>query len=185
VSEIDDAYQRTQEGDQEAFTSWVRLCETPLRKSLRSFARYVDVESVTQEGLLRMWRLAPSLSLTGENASLRYALRLVRNLALDETRRLRRATRADIEALSRLPEGAVDPDPPTDDRVGQAIRRCLEKLPDRPREALLARLRGGSDHSLADGLGMKINAFLQNIVRARKLMAECLKRASVMVEDYV
>ncbi|MHC4210719.1 MAG: hypothetical protein ACYSWT_13510, partial [Planctomycetota bacterium] len=69
MSAIDDAYERTQEGDQEAFTSWVRLCETPLRKSLRPFAPYVDVESVVQEGLLRMWTLAPTLTLEGENAS--------------------------------------------------------------------------------------------------------------------
>jgi DNA-directed RNA polymerase specialized sigma24 family protein len=161
------------------------LCEPPLRKSLRGFARYVDVEGVVQEGLLRMWRLAPSLSLTGENASLRYALRLVRHLAVDETRRLGKATPEDLEDLKRLPEPTVDPDPPTDESLRMAIRRCFEKLPRRPHEALAARLRGGSDRSLDEGLGIKINTFLQNSVRARKLLDECLQRAGVKVQEYL
>ncbi|MHC4082696.1 MAG: RNA polymerase sigma factor [Planctomycetota bacterium] len=185
MSEIDAAYARTQEGDHEAFTSWVRSCETPLRKSLRSFGPVVDVEAVLQEGLARMWTLAPRLKLDGENASLRYALRLVRNLAIAEARRLGKATPADLEKLQRLPETVADPDPPADHWVQQAIRRCLEKLPPKPRAALHARLRGGPDRALASGLGMKLNTFLQNIVRARRLMAECLQRAGVKVEEYL
>ena len=121
MSEIDEAYERTQEGDHAAFTSWVRHCETPLRKSLRSFAAVVDVEAVLQEGLARMWTLAPRLKLKGENASLRYALRLVRNVALSEARRLGRATPVELEELEQRPEGAVDPDPPTDPGLRQAM----------------------------------------------------------------
>jgi DNA-directed RNA polymerase specialized sigma24 family protein len=185
VSEIDEAYKRTQEGDHEAFASWVRLCEAPLRKSLRSFAQAVDVESVLQEGLARMWTLAPRLELEGENASLRYALRLVRNVALSEARRLGRATPVELEELEKMPEGAVDPDPPTDHGLRQAIQRCFDKLPPKPRAALQARLRGGPDRELARSVRMKLNTFLQNIVRARKLMAECLKAAGVNVEEYV
>ena len=180
MSAIDDAYKRTQEGDQEAFTSWVRLCETPLRRSLRPFAPFVDVESVLQEGLFRMWTLAPTLMLEGENASLRYGLRLVRNLALSEARRLGKTGPEEQPS-----EPAVDPDPPADPWLRQAILRCVEKLPRRPREALLARLRGGPDRELASSLGMRPNTFLQNIVRARRLMAECLKGAGVNVEDHL
>jgi len=185
VSEIDEAYERTQEGDHEAFTSWVRLCETPLRKSLRSFASVVDVEAVLQEGLARMWILAPRLELEGENASLRYALRLVRNVALSEARRLGRAASVQLDEPEQLPEVAVEADPPADPWLRQAIQRCFEKLPPRPREALQARLRGGPDRELARSVRMKLNTFLQNVVRARKLMAECLRRAGVKVEEYL
>jgi DNA-directed RNA polymerase specialized sigma24 family protein len=184
VSEIDDAYRRTQEGDQEAFTSWVRLCETPMRKSLRRFARYVDVESVVQEGLLRMWRLAPTKKLEGENASLRFALRLVHNLAVSEARRLGNANQPEFVELTELPAVEVPPDPPADDWLRQVILGCLEKLPNRPRAALTARLRESPDRELASWLGMQLNTFLQNIVRARKLMIDCLKRAGVKLEDY-
>jgi len=185
LSPIDEDYGRTREGDAEAFTSWVRRCERPLRKALRPLARAVDTEAVLQEALLRMWRLAPTLALEGENASLRYASRLARNLALSEARRHGRVSAVELAELERLPQGAVDPDPPSDDLLIRALRRCIEKLPPRPRLALRARLTGLSDRDLARGLEMKLNTFLQNIVRARRLLDDCLGRAGVRVADYL
>jgi RNA polymerase sigma-70 factor (ECF subfamily) len=47
---------------------------------------------------------------------------------------------------------------------------------------LKARLEAeGNTHDgvLAEGLGMSLNTFLQNFTRARKLLAECLKKAGV------
>ena len=87
MSEIDALFRRTRAGEHDAFTAWVRLCEMPLRNSLRRFARAVDVEAVLQEGLLRMWRLAPTLELEGKDASLRMAHTIVRRLAISEARR--------------------------------------------------------------------------------------------------
>ena len=80
MTPIDQSFQRAQNGDPEGFTDWVRAVELPLRGTLRRFARHADVESIAQEGLLRMWRLAPTVKLEGDNASLRYAAVLVRNL---------------------------------------------------------------------------------------------------------
>jgi DNA-directed RNA polymerase specialized sigma24 family protein len=68
VTDLDDLYRRTQRGDSDAFTEWVRRVEPALRARLSPFARQVDVEAVIQEALLRMWRLAPKLELTGANA---------------------------------------------------------------------------------------------------------------------
>ncbi len=87
LSEIDHAFEGTRAGDAEAFAAWVRLVEISLRGSLRHFARAVDVEAVMQEGLLRMWRLAPALKLEGQSASLRFALRMLHNLAVSEALR--------------------------------------------------------------------------------------------------
>jgi DNA-directed RNA polymerase specialized sigma24 family protein len=182
VTGIDERYRRVQQGDPEAFASWVRLCEAPLHRSLRGFAAVIDVEAVLQEGLLRMWKLAPTLTLEGENASLRYALAIVRRLALSEIRRHRREVPADLAAGIDPPADPVRPDDP---QVARAIRACLDKLPPRPREAMLARLRGGPDRDLARAVRMKLNTFLQNIVRARRLLAECLRGAGVQVEDYL
>ena len=61
-----------------------------------------------------------------------------------------------------------------------ALAGCREKLPPKPQQALAARLegRGGApDATLAEGLGMTKNTFLQNITRARKLLKECLRLA--------
>ena len=185
MSSVDDDYMRTREGSEDAFASWVRCCEQPLRKILRPFARALDTEAVLQEALLRMWRLAPTLTLEGENASLRYASRLTRNLAVSELRRQRRVSHVELGELERLPAGTVDPDPPRDDRLRQVVKHCIEKLPARPREALLLRLSGQADRDLAASLNMKPNTFLQNIVRARRLLGACLERAGVRVAEYV
>src|SRR5690606_14601871 len=46
-------------GDTRAFGRWLAGAEAPVRDSLRSFARVVDVEAVLQEALLRVWQVAP------------------------------------------------------------------------------------------------------------------------------
>ncbi len=182
MTEIDVAFERVRAGDAEAFAAWLRLVEIPLRGSLRRFARIVDVESVMQEGLLRIWRLAPGLGMEGENASLRYAHRLLHNLAVSEGRRLRR-----FEPLGAVPQAdpateVPDPDPPSDPFLRRAVEDCLGRLPRQPRLAILARLREGGvrpDRDLAQGLNMTRNTFLQNVVRARRLLARCLQARGV------
>lgn len=183
MTPIDHAFLRTRHGDPEGFTDWVRAVELPLRGSLRRFARHVDVESITQEGLLRMWRLAPTIELEGKDASLRYALRLVRNLALREIERNRIYVPEDPEGND--PE--VLPDPPPDPGLRRILIDCFGRLPRRPREALLARIRRGGvepDRELAERLGMRLNTFLQNIVRARRSLARCLESHGVSSREY-
>ncbi|MCP3982089.1 MAG: hypothetical protein GY716_22515 [bacterium] len=183
MNDLDRAWETTRAGSHHGFSAWVKLCELPLRRSLRSFARVVDTESVLQEGLLRMWRLAPTKELEGENASLRMALRLVRNLAISETRRFGREVPEQLEdAEVHLEPGRLDAEP-SDPVLRKAIAFCVQKLPDKPRTALLARLGGGDDRDLAAGLDMRRNTFLQNIVRARKLLRKCLEGRGVRVEE--
>jgi DNA-directed RNA polymerase specialized sigma24 family protein len=184
MSEIDQSYSGAQAGNEAAFAAWVRLVEMPLRRSLQSFARGVDVESVLQEGLLRMWVLAPRLALTGRDASLRYAFRLTQNLAISEARRLGTISSVPLEETPDDPALRVDPDPLPDLRLRKIILGCIEKLPERPRRALRARLRdeGTSDRERAAVLGMKVNTFLQHIVRARRLVRTCLEKSGLRMD---
>ncbi len=182
MGETDLAFRRARSRDHEGFTDWVRRVEVPLRASLRRFARRVDVEAVLQEGLLRMWVLAPTLVLEGDDASLRYALRLVRNLALREAERLGRFDPLDPAGTENSTEATVDPEPPSDPALRQAILDCIARLPQKPREALLARLRGqglAPDRALAERLRMSLNTFLQNVVRARRHLARCLESRGI------
>jgi DNA-directed RNA polymerase specialized sigma24 family protein len=183
VTAIDRAFETAREpgsGGAEGFARWMSLVERPLRASLRRFARAVDAESVLQEALLRMWIVAQDASreIAGENASLRFALRVARLVALEE---VRRAHLAHLVALDGLEgdEPSVHPPPVEDAGLLRAIRDCLERLTGKPREAMLTRLRLGhasSDRDLAASVGMAVNTFLQNIVRARKSVALCLER---------
>ena len=164
-------------GDPGAFARWVACAEPPLRRSLFRFAASVDTEAVLQETLLRVWQVAGRVERDGKpNALFRMALRIARNLAIDEARRTGRVVEADPED-----EPAVEPREP-DPLLVRVILACLELLPPQPRRALLARLGahgGEEDGRLAHRVRMTLNTFLQNVTRARKLLLECLATKGV------
>lgn len=185
MTEIDSAFLAARAGDAEAFADWMGRVERPIRFGLRRFARAVDVEGVVQETLMRMWLLARDASrpLTGEDASLRFAIGMARNLARAEARRLGREAHLPIDDSL---EDSVPPDPPSDPGLARAIRECFEKLSRKPREALLARVRYGAttpDRSVAKLLLMSPNTFWQNIARARRQLADCLRGKGVPLEE--
>ena len=49
---------------------------------------------------------------------------------------------------------------------------------------MLARLKGLDDRTLAAELDMRVNTFLQNIVRARRLLRKCLEGKGVRLEEF-
>jgi DNA-directed RNA polymerase specialized sigma24 family protein len=167
-------------GDADAFARWLARTERPLRAALRRFAAAVDTEAVLQEALLRTWQVAPRVVADGRpHGLLRLATRIVQNLATSEARRYRLAP---VPAGDDLPELALEPLASPDDALRHAIATCRDKLPPQPRAAMAARLDDAGlrgDRELAALLGMRTNTFLQNITRARALLAECLRRAGI------
>ncbi len=173
-------------GDPRAFAAWLAGAEGAVRASLRSFARVVDTEAVLQEALLRTWQVAPRVQPDGRpNALLRMALRIARNAAIDEVRRARQDPTAieALEAALHREEGPAQPIP-VDPMLRERIEACRSALPRQPGRALAARLeaRGGiDDRALAEALQMQLNTFLKNVGRARRLLAECLSSAGVIL----
>ena len=135
-----------------------------------------------------LWQVSPRFVPDGRpNGTLRLALRIARNLALDETRRLR-AVQCDPETLERALHQAaevvepVEPDP----HLRRAIDDCRGQLPRQPARALTARIDSEgtkTDRALAQETGMQLNTFLQNVTRARRLMAACLEERGVRVAE--
>jgi len=170
-------------GDADAFARWLAGAEMPVRLSLASFATVVDVEAVLQEALLRVWQVAPRFEPDGEpNGLLRFGVRIARNLAVSELRRTktRPVEPADLEDHHAV--RASEPDP----MLRRAIVECRDKLPAKPREVLDARLHNAGaddDLTLAEALGMRLNTFLQNFSRARKLLAECLGKRGIAIDQ--
>ncbi|MFT5684958.1 MAG: DNA-directed RNA polymerase specialized sigma24 family protein, partial [Myxococcota bacterium] len=162
----------------EAFAVWLADAEPAIRRSLSSFAATVDTEAVLQETLLRVWQVAPRVKSDGRpNSLLRLGTRIARNLAIDQTRRNRvwPVEPADLEV-------SVEPSMP-DPMLRRAIQACREQLAGPASRALSARLDGRApDRELAEVLGMKLNTFLKNVGRARKSLAECLRRRGVTLE---
>jgi len=135
---------------------------------------------VLQETLLRVWQVAPRVQPDGRpNALLRLAARAARNLAISERRRPHAgpADPADVDLLAAAPAvSAQDP------FLRRALAACRDELPAKPAQALEARLGAGGlepDAALAERLAMRLNTFLQNFTRARRLLAECLKRHGI------
>jgi RNA polymerase sigma-70 factor (ECF subfamily) len=165
-------------GDPEAFGRWVAACEMSLRLGLRSFAASVDTEAVLQEALLRVWQVAPRFVPDGRpNGLRRLATRIARNLAISEGRR------PVNDATTEADELPSPPRPTSDPFLRRAIDECRRKLGDgKPAQALEARLASGGaepDETLAARLSMRLNTFLQNFTRARRLLAECLARHGI------
>jgi DNA-directed RNA polymerase specialized sigma24 family protein len=174
--------------DTHAFGRWMAGAEGPIRDSLRSFATVVDVEAVLQEALLRVWQVAPRFVQDGRpNGLLRLGVRIARNLAISEVRRTKSRPTAEDDLERRLAEDQPSdaegeaPDP----MLRGVIANCYERLPGKPKEALRARLdgAGSDDATLAASLHMRINTFLQNFGRARKLLAECLRKHGVVIDE--
>ncbi len=163
-------------GDARAFGQWVAGCEHPLRVSLKRYAASVDTEAVLQEALLRVWQVAPKFVPDGRpDALLRFAQVTARNVALSEIRRL--GTKP-VEEVGEVAIAAASPDP----LLRAAVKDCRDKLPGKPKLALDQRLESAGsddDHVLAERIGMKLNTFLQNFTRARKLLADCLKKQGI------
>jgi RNA polymerase sigma-70 factor (ECF subfamily) len=188
VSRLDTLLPAIVAGDSRAFGQWVAGAEARLRMSLASFAARLDVEALVQETLLRVWQTAGRVEIReagGGESSLRYAIRIARNLAISELRRARLSA-TEAPALERMLEAAGPvPEAPPDPLLRTAIRDCVEKLPKRPRAVFDARLLacgGRSDVELAAGLEMKTNTFLQNYGRARKLLVECLGGQGIVLD---
>ena len=166
-------------GDRLALMRWIAGADPVLRRQLRPMAARIDAESVLQEAYVRVWftagRCVPD---DRPNALLRYAARVVRNLAIDELRRARLVPTEQAALEAQLSEAVQEPEAP-DYMLRELIESCRRKLPPKPSLALQARLDaagGEPDTTLAERLHMKLNTFLQNIKRARELLAECLRR---------
>jgi DNA-directed RNA polymerase specialized sigma24 family protein len=172
-------------GDATAFARWLAGGEPLVRRALRSFAARVDVEAVVQEALLRAWQVAPRVVADGRpNGLLRLAIRSARNLAIDESRRSGRFV--DDDAAEETEEGPA-PAPP-DPFLREQIAICWDRVPDKPRSALHARLESagdGTDTDLAARCGMRLNTFLQNVGRARKHLVACLEAHGIRLDAHL
>ena len=92
MSQLDQHLPAIVAGDADAFGRWVAGAEARLRFSLTHLAARLDVEALVQETLLRVWQTASRIEVRpegGGESSLRYAIRVARNLAISELRRAR------------------------------------------------------------------------------------------------
>jgi RNA polymerase sigma factor (sigma-70 family) len=171
-------------GDAARFGRWAAASEQRLRLSLSRFAASVDVEAVLQETLLVVWQVAPKIEPDGRpNSLLRFAIRSARNRAIDQLRRQGREH--SVAHVQEQYDEALDHNDEPDPLLRSLVADCHEKLPNKPGLALNARLSPEApkpDRLLAAELKMTLNTFLQNVGRARRLLARCLESQGVRIK---
>ncbi len=115
-----------------------RLGPRVLSQAWRMLGDRTEAEDVTQEAMMRLWKIAPDWR-TGEARVSTWLYRVTANLCTD---RLRRRRVVPMDAAD-LPEQA-DPAAPVHEQMTQrarmdALQQALNQLPDRQRQAVVLR----------------------------------------------
>jgi RNA polymerase sigma-70 factor, ECF subfamily len=168
-----------QQGDSSAFDQLVERYQGPLLRFARGFVRdAVAAEDLVQETFIRLIRSAP---VPGSDGTLGpWLYRVCRNLAYDtrkmETREMQRRERA------AAPEPPVTP-------VGHSVqaetcaivRREMENLPEREREALRLKVdQGLSYNQISEVLGVKPGTVGWLVHQAMNHLTERLRAAQAI-----
>jgi DNA-directed RNA polymerase specialized sigma24 family protein len=174
--------------DDEAFKRWFIRCESPLRRSLRSFAELVDVEPVVQDAAFKVWQNASKITPDGRPG---FLLRWSKTVALNDARsKLRRSGDRPGQRVPLTDEDAFGSTSPTprDPFLLERIKRCLERLQSHQQRAFLARVSDSGarhDRELATSIDMGFDAFRQNLTRGRKALLKCLASFKIDVAEYL
>lgn len=97
-----------------------------------------EAEDVTQEALLKLWRIAPDWR-AGEAQVTTWLYRVTANLCIDRMRRRRRAGPA-LDAIPEPEDDSPSAAQAMQDRArAEALQGALDKLPERQRQAVILR----------------------------------------------
>lgn len=156
-----------------------RLAPRLLRYAARLLGDRTEAEDVTQEAMLRLWRIAPDWR-TGEAQVRTWAYRVTANLCTDRLRH--RRARPNV-ALDQV---ADPPDPTRSAEAGMiaadraaALNTALLALPDRQRQAVVLRhLEGLSNPEIAEILDTGVEAVESLIARGKRGLTALLSGQS-------
>ncbi|MEI6800565.1 MAG: RNA polymerase sigma factor [Pseudomonadota bacterium] len=163
-----------------------RLSPRVLGYATRLLADRAEAEDITQEAMMRLWRIAPQWR-TGEAQISTWLYRVVTNLCSDLKRS--RRTRAGV-GLDDAPEVAAA----TASAVASlmqadrmtALHRALDQLPDRQRQAVVLRhIEGLANPEIAQIMELGIEAVESLTARGKRTLAAILagRKAELGYED--
>lgn len=149
-----------------------RLTPGVFSLALRLLGDRGEAEDVTQEAMLRLWKIAPRWR-TGEAKPSTWLYRVTFNLATDRLRKRRTVPLCQIDE-------PVDGLPAADERMhrdarARALRAALGKLPDRQRQAVVLRhLEGLANPEIAGMMGLSVAAVESLTARGKRKLAQLL-----------
>jgi len=148
------------------------------RVAYRMLGDATEAEDVAQESLLKLWNNADRW-VAGSASIAPWLKKVTVNQCLDRLRRKRFASDEDV------PER--EDETPLADRqmeaveTGQAVKECIEALPDRQRAAvILTYYEEQPNQGAAESLEMQLKAFESLLFRARASLKGCVERKGVL-----
>lgn len=142
-----------------------------------------EAEDVTQEAMLRLWRMAPDWR-QGEAKVATWLYRVASNLCLDRLRKSRPRGLEEVAEPEDAAPGAVARLIEAD-RM-QALDRALAALPDRQRQAVVLRhIEGLTNPEIAAVMDIGVEAVESLVARGKKGLTALLsgRRAELGFED--
>ncbi len=131
-----------------------------------------EAEDVTQEAMLRLWRIAPDWR-QGEAKVTTWLFRVVTNLCTD---RLRKRRGVDLDAVPEPEDDAPEvARRMMDADRAAALQAALDSLPDRQRDAVVLRhLEGLGNPEIADVMEISVEAVESLTARGKRALARLL-----------
>ena len=162
----------------------LRLAPRVLAQAVRMLGDRAEAEDVTQEAMIRLWKVAPDWR-QGEARVTTWLYRVTANLCTDRLRRRRRAV--PLEAVAE-PE---DDRPDVPDRMMGAARQtaladALAELPDRQAQAVALRhLEGLANPEIAEIMDISVEAVESLTARGKRALAALLahRKAELGYQD--
>ncbi|SDX48751.1 RNA polymerase sigma factor [Roseicitreum antarcticum] len=163
-----------------------QLAPRLLRYAARLLGDLAEAEDVTQDAMLRLWRIAPQWR-AGEAKVSTWAYHVTANLCTDRLRRRRSRPGVALDQVAEPPDpgrgaeaGMIEAD------RAQALELALQALPDRQRQAVVLRhLEGLSNPEIAAILDTGIEAVESLIARGKRALTARLsgQRAALGYDD--
>ncbi len=160
-----------------------RLSPRALGFAARMLGDLAEAEDVTQEAMLRLWKIAPEWR-QGEAEPATWLYRVVRNLCTD---RLRKARGVGLDQIAEPEDGApsVEASLIAQDRAA-ALQMALNQLPDRQREAVILRhIEGLANPEIAQIMEISTEAVESLTARGKRALGLALspKREELGYDD--
>jgi RNA polymerase sigma-70 factor (ECF subfamily) len=151
----------------------LRLTPKVFGHAVRILGNRAEAEDVTQEALMRLWRIAPEWR-QGEAQVTTWLYRVVANLCTD---RLRRAGRG--VALDAVPEPQDGAAAPFDQMQAKArvdaLQMALNALPERQRQAVVLRhIEGLGNPEIAEIMEISVDAVESLTARGKRALSAAL-----------
>ncbi len=144
--------------------------------ALRFLGNRAEAEDVTQEAMLRLWRIAPDWQSGGARVST-WLYRVVMNLCIDLKRRQRGAD-LDLDAVPEPPDPAKGPPEQLQEMARHdALQGALMQLPERQRQAVVLRhLEELANPEIAAIMDISVEAVESLTARGKRALAGLLAR---------